>query len=126
MSGDKIVGHKTFSDGEGGYRHEPLTEREADALWAEAEARREKRAADMPTEQDAIKAMFGAWLRLKELGWREAEYCPKDGSVFQVIEPGSTGIHDCSYDGDWPKGTWWIHAENDLWPSRPVLFKVKP
>ena len=84
-----------------------------------------KRVRDMPTEQDAINAMFSAWLRLKELGWRDACYCPKDGSVFQVIEAGSTGIFDCHYEGEWPKGRWWIHADNDLCPSRPVMFKLK-
>lgn len=84
-----------------------------------------KRAAAMPTEQDAINAMFQAWLRLRELGWRDAVYCPKDGSTFLAIEPGSTGIHDCSYRGEWPDGGWWIHADRDMWPSRPCLFRLK-
>jgi hypothetical protein len=120
---DKIVGHKTFRTDDGGFRHEPLTESEAASLWAECEAEQAKRAADMPTEQDAIKAMFSAWLRLKELGWKEAIYCPKDGSTFKAIEPGSTGIFDCSYEGEWPKGSWWCYANNDVYPSRPTLFK---
>lgn len=120
---NEIVGHKTFSNGQGGFRHEPLTKSEADAIWAECEARKEKRQEDMPTEKDAINAMFEAYQRLKELGWGDAIYCPKDGSVFHIIEAGSTGIHDCSYDGEWPKGTWWVHSEGDLWPSRPILFK---
>jgi hypothetical protein len=121
--GAKIVGHKTFSDGKGGHWHEPLRKREADEILARCDAAEKKRAADMPTEKDAIRAMFDAWLRLKELGWSEAIYCPKDGTNFQVIEAGSTGIHECYYDGKWPDGRWWIASEGDLWPSRPILFK---
>lgn len=120
---DPIVGHKSFSNGQGGFRHEPLRQSEADAILAECDRRAAKRAADMPTERDAVNALFEAWLRLKELGWREAMYCPKDGSMFKVIEAGSTGFHDCHYDGDWPEGMWWVHDEHDLWPSRPILFK---
>lgn len=35
--GDEIVGHKTFSDGHGGFRHEPLTRAEGDAIIAAAD-----------------------------------------------------------------------------------------
>lgn len=121
-----VVGHKTFSDGAGSFRHEPLTRFEADALWQACEDAKAKRAADMPTEQDAIHAMWSAYQRLCELGWRDAIYCPKDGQTFKVIEPGSVGIHDCHYSGEWPSGGWWVHSEGDLWPSRPCLFKSAP
>lgn len=120
---DDVVGHKTMRDGS----HVPLLRQEADALMAECDRKEAKRAADMPDEQSAIDAMFQAWLRLKELGWKEAIYCPKDGTVFTVIEPGSTGIFDCHYEGQWPDGSWWLHDPDDgLCPSRPVLFKRKP
>lgn len=122
---EKIVGHKTFYSKELGYTHKPLFESEANELIARANAAKAKRAADMPDERAAILTMFDAWLRLKELGWREAIYCPKDGSVFKVVEPGSTGIHDCSYEGEWPDGAWWIHEDGDMCPSHPVLFKPK-
>ncbi len=125
-SPDDIVGHKTFSDGAGGFRHEPLTRAEGETLWARCEAAREKRAADMPDEQAALNVFGQAHERLRELGWREAIYCPKDGSSFQVIEPGSTGIHRAHYSGEWPKGSWWVEDEGDLWPSRPCLFKLYP
>ena len=118
MSEDPIVGHKTMTDGS----HQPLRKSEADILLARAEAEKAKRAADWPDEQSAINAMFQAWLRLKEMGWRDAMYCPKDGTTFDVIEPGSTGIHPCHYEGDWPTGSWWI-SDGDLWPSRPILFR---
>ena len=126
-----IVGHKTFATGrigENGFpelRHEPLTRAEADALMAAADAADAKRAADMPTEREALKMLFEAYLRLKELGWNDAIYCPKDGSEFDAIEIGSTGIHSCHYSGDWPNGSWWIAEAGDLWPIHPVLFRVK-
>lgn len=95
-----------------------------DALLAECEAEEAARAADMPTEQDAINAMFRAYLRLKELGWREAIYCPKDGTRFRAIEAGSTWTFPCHYMGDWPNGFWFAEEAGDLWPFRPVLFKL--
>lgn len=117
-----IVGHKTLTDGS----HVPLRRDEASALWAACEAAREKRAADMPDEQAALNVMGQAFERLRELGWREAIYCPKDGTPFQVIEPGSTGIHRAHYHGEWPTGGWLIEGDGDLWPSRPCLFKLYP
>ena len=96
----------------------------AEKLLQDAKVAKQKRSEDMPTESDALRAMFQAYQRLRELGWRDAIYCPKDGSHFNAIEAGSTGIHDCSYDGEWPKGRWWIY-DGDIWPSRPILFKLK-
>lgn len=123
---NEIVGHKTFHDGRGGYRHEPLTRAEADKIWNRCEEQRKKRAADMPTERDALRVLSNAYQRLEELGWKSAIYCPKDGSMFKVIDAGSSGIHDCFYEGEWPKGSWYVPADGDLWPSRPILFKLSP
>lgn len=122
---EDIVGHKTLSDGSGGFRHEPLTRAEAEALLASVEADDKRRAEAMPDEAAALAHMFDGWVRLKEFGWRDAIYCPKDGSVFEVIEAGSTGIYDCVYEGEWPKGSWWILSEGDMCPSRPILFRLK-
>lgn len=131
-SPDDIVGHKTFDTGEicpktgfPALRHEPLTRAEAEALSASVDAAQAKREAAMPDEQSAIKHMWDGWYRLKDFGWREAVYCPKDGSHFQAIEAGSTGIHDCNYQGEWPNGSWWLY-DGDVWPSRPILFKLYP
>ena len=133
MGDDDIVGHKTFATGrtdpETGFpesRHEPLTRGEADKILAAIDEADKARALTIPDEGSAINAMFQAWLRLKELGWGEACYCPKDGSPFYVIEPGSTGIHTATYQGKWPKGSWWVEDGGDLWPSHPVLFKLLP
>jgi hypothetical protein len=78
----------------------------------------------MPDEHVALAHMFAAFERLRDFGFREIMYCPKDGTIFDAVEAGSTGIHRCHYDGDWPKGTWWIHDAGDLWPARPILYRL--
>jgi hypothetical protein len=80
----------------------------------------------METEQDALRVMFAAWERLRQLGWNDAIYCPKDGSSFHVIEAGSTGIHTAHYEGKWPDGSWWVSEAGNLWPSRPILWRPIP
>lgn len=126
MAADDIVGHKTFHSVERGFYHEPLTRGEADELIAQIEKREQQRNELMPDEQSAINMLFDAYRRLHDFGWKNAVYCPKDGSEFLVIEPGSTGKHRCIYEGDWPDGTWWIVGDGDMCPSRPVLFKANP
>lgn len=121
--GEEIVGHKTFNDGHGGFRHEPLTRAEADALIAHCKSEDERRKALMPDERSAIRMMMDAHTRLTDIGWKDVIYCPKDGTVFEVIEPGSIGIFKCQYEGEWPKGTWWILGDGDMFPARPVLFR---
>jgi hypothetical protein len=120
----EIRGHKTIRDANG-FRHEPLSQAEAFDLLARVEAEDKRREELMPDENAAIKMMFDAWLRLKELGWIEACYCPKDGTVFDAIEPGSTGIHSTHYSGVWPNGRWYVYDGGDLYPSRPILFKLR-
>ncbi len=121
MSGvTEATGWMTMADG----TRLPLTSAECNTIWRQAEAAQAKRAADMPDEKAAIRAMTDAFHRLKELGWAEAMYCPKDGSEFDAIEPGSSGIHRCHYQGEWPTGSWWLADAGDLWPSNPVLYRV--
>lgn len=132
VGGKDVVGHKTFDTGERDengmpkLRHEPLTRAEGEALWNAAKEAERARAVLMPDEKAAINHMWDGWCRLKELGWREAQYCPKDGTHFQAIEPGSTGIHDCNYQGEWASGSYWLYGDGDIWPSRPILFKLYP
>lgn len=114
-------GHMTLKDGS----HVPLSKEDAEALFTRAEEDKKKRAEFMPTESEALELMSQSVQRLHELGWREAIYCPKDGSIFDAIEAGSTGIHDCIYQGEWPNGHWYILADGDVWPSHPILFKLK-
>ena len=128
-------GHKTFDTGEidpsTGFpilRHEPLTADEAKAIWEAAEKAQADRAIRMPDEKTAIHAMFDAWQRLKELGWREGQYSPRDGTLFKTIEIGSTGIFDGDCHGEWPNCTWTTYDERDAYPSShpPTLFKLYP
>lgn len=93
-------------------------------ILKQCEQEKAMRAETMPTEKEALEVMFAAYQRLKELGFSEAIYCPKDGTIFDAIEPGSTGIGKCSYIGEWPKGGWWMHEAGDLWPSRPCLYRA--
>lgn len=79
----------------------------------------------MPDDKAALNQMHDAYTRLERLGWRNAIYCPKDGTAFDAIEPGSTGIFACFYEGEWPNGHWWMEDGGDLWPSRPTLFRLK-
>ncbi len=115
-------GHMTLADGS----HVPLTKDQAEEIWDAAMAQKAKRAADMPDVETALRVMTEAYHRLQELGFRDAIYCPKDGTAFEAIEAGSSGIHRCHYSGEWPHGSWWIRDESDLWPSRPILFRLYP
>jgi len=76
-------------------------------------------------EAIALSALFDAYQKLKALGWREAIYCPKDGSTFLTIEAGSTGTNDTLYMGNSPNGGCWIMSGGDLWPAHPILWKPK-
>lgn len=78
-----------------------------------------------PALREQIEKLFEAYQALKRLGWNDIIYCPKDGTWFDAIEVGSTGIHTCRYEGEWPTGSWWISDENDLSPARPVLFRKR-
>jgi len=125
---DDVVGHKTFADGPLGFRHEPLTRGEAESILAAIDADARRRAEEMPDEISAINKLFDAWLRLKELGWKEAIYCPKNGSTFQVIQAGSTGVFDAHYRGEWPDGYIITIDGIDSYASRPgevMLCKTK-
>lgn len=122
QSPDDIVGHKTLKGG----AQIPLRRAEAETIMAACDAKQAKRAADMPDEAAALNVMHDGYTRLRELGWRKAIYCPKDGTPFQSIEAGSTGVFRTHYTGEWPTGSWWVEDDGDLWPARPSLFKLYP
>lgn len=110
-----------------GHRCGPIhvDEQTWDRLQAAIAANDAAQAERMPDDAAALAQMQDAYSRLEKLGWRNAIYCPKDGSVFDAIEAGSTGIHTCHYEGEWPKGSWWVRDGDDLWPSRPILFRLR-
>lgn len=118
-----IRGYATVSSGE----RVQLSPEQAAEIWNRVTAAEAKRATDMPDAAAAISALCEAHQRLIEIGWMDIESCPKDGTEFEVIEAGSSGIHTAHYDGKWPNGKWFIHdASGDFWPSRPILFRLFP
>jgi len=93
-------------------------------IWREAEKKRiEYRTKG---EEALLNEMVDKFHGLKSLGWSLAIYCPKDGSTFLAIEAGSSGVFPCHYQGEWSNGHWWTHADGDLWPSHPILWKPMP
>lgn len=101
-----------------------IAQKEFDILWAAVEKAKQDRAEKMPDQTTALHSMFSAFLRLKEMGWRDAMYCPKDGTRFLALEAGSTGQFLTWYDGVWPNGRWWAEDGGDIWPAHPILFKL--
>ena len=102
-----------------------MVDGEIDRILAECEEREKERETSMPTVEAAIEQFHQSFTRLKELGFEEIIYAPKDGSTFDAIEPGSTGIHECFYSGKWPDGSFWAWADGDQCPSHAVLFREK-
>lgn len=85
---DEFHGSMRMTDGS----RVALSSEEAKAIWDRVKQIDEERAAQMPTARDALSVLGGAVDRLKTLGWRDARYCPRDGSPFAVCEIGSTGM----------------------------------
>jgi hypothetical protein len=114
-----VVGWGTLADGS----HVPIHADFAQQLWDSAMAAKAKREADMPTEQSAIEQLNDAATRLADFGWKKPCYGPKTGSV-DILELGSTGIHDGAYWGEWPNGSWNIY-DGDVWPADPAFVRAK-
>lgn len=92
--------------------------------WAEcAKTQRDWRTED---EKAHLKVIGVACGKLRELGWNDIIYCPKDGSWFLAICAGSTGVFPCCYRGEWPTGGWWIADAGDEWPAYPTLWRPMP
>lgn len=92
-------------------------------MIAEIDAEKARRAEKMPDEAAALAQLHEAWTRLKELGFRESQYAPRDGKTAQVIEVGSTGIHEGYRDEKSDSPLFWLYDNGDLWPSRPILYR---
>lgn len=100
-----------------------MNENEVRDIMRAADEEKARRASDMPDEEAAIRAMHRAYQRLRDLGWAEISYSPKDGTVFEALEAGCVVPGRCHYMGEWPNGGWLMHSDNDLWPSRPILWR---
>jgi hypothetical protein len=79
---------------------------------------------EMPDVQAALRVFTRAYRRLIDLGFREIIYHPKDGATFEVIEPGSTGIHPCQFWTEPARGSFWSFSQDgDCGPAHPVLWR---
>ncbi len=96
------------------------------SLLAAIAAEEAARAGKMPDDKAAIAQMFEAYRRLRELGWQPINASPQDGSSFQAIEIGSTGIFDAYYVGDWPDGDFFVDDGTEADIGHPVMFRRYP
>ena len=94
------------------------------AMLAKAEATQQRYVEEGETAH--LEKIRDGYQGLKALGWRDITYCPKDGTRFLAVCGNGSEPRPCTYQGEWPKGTWWIEDAGDLWPERPVLFKPMP
>lgn len=99
-----------------------ITPEQADDLMKALDRTREWDHNQMPDEATALKVFFKAYQRLKDFGWRDIIYAPKDDTVFEIIEPGSTGIFKCHYQEKPARGSFWTPDDGGS-PSHPVLFR---
>lgn len=123
--------HLASAPPERGTEPRPVTPEVNEAWIAEERKRRDiERQLGWPTgsivrpfagdEAEAIRLLQRIQLRLKELGWRDAMYAPKDGSTFDCIEVGCTAVlTNCTRD---EIGFW--HHDTDTWPMCPILFRA--
>lgn len=79
------------------------------------------RAQHEPTKEEKhhLVQMWEHFQLLKQFGWNDAMYAPRDGRPFLSISAGSTGVHECVRHDD---GHFWIY-DGDLWPANPILWK---
>jgi hypothetical protein len=59
--------------------------------WTYNDAREPKYT--LPDERAELKKIAAAVAELKRQGWRDAIYCPKDGSEFLAIQAGCTAVY---------------------------------
>ena len=89
-----------------------------------AERKKQERAQAMPTEAVAIQTLTDAIQRLKELGWNDAIYSPKNGAFFEALNSRSGKSYQYVYHGEWPNGGWRIEEGGGCWPGRPILYRL--
>jgi hypothetical protein len=72
-------------------------------------------------EQEAIWRLYGAWVDLKNMGWKDPRHFqfPDSDTVFLLIEAGSCGIHRAVRRN----GVCWVDHQ---WPSTPILVREVP
>ena len=112
-----LGGRATLLDG----THVHLSADEARVIVEACEAADAKRRESMPDSMAALRTLHDALTRLRDEGWRDGIYCPKDGLPFALIEFGSTGVFEGSYCGEWPSGS--VMFSDGLVNPRGLLWK---
>lgn len=96
-----------------------MSAEEIEKMIADIERKAAERRERIPDTQAALRLMFDCCERLKELGWRDMIYAPKDMRAEQVITWGSTGI----FAAQWMGSSWFVEDGGDLWPSDPLMYQ---
>lgn len=83
-----------------------------------------KRAIQVLEERNHILSMFNGYRALIDHhGWREIMYAPKDGTPFEVITVGSTGVFPARWLGE-KDDLLFVEEAGDLWPAQAMLFRL--
>lgn len=102
-----------------------VTKEQFEQIIAASEAKELAMVAAMPTEQDAIDALFNTYQRLKQMGWKEMPgMAPLGTKSFLSITVGSTGQFVTLPMGE--RQSYFVEDGNDLWPATPILWKPLP
>ncbi|KQZ49765.1 hypothetical protein ASD54_12575 [Rhizobium sp. Root149] len=118
----EVIAEMTTTDG----KRVRLTPEQASSLLAACEQAQQERMARLPDTASCLSALCDADSRMRELGWRNGRYCPRDGSPFAVCQVGSTGMWagHWSEDGDKrPFATGYVIAADCVHRPSEVYFK---
>lgn len=96
----KYSGSMTTIDG----KRIAITPEQAKAMWEDCERADAERQKQFPDTLSCLQAMSSAAERLRQLGWRNGRYCPRDGTSFAVCQVGSTGMWKGLWTNDSGKG----------------------
>lgn len=72
-------------------------------------------------ERARLQEMYWHYRWFQANGWQDAIYAPR-GQQVQLIEAGSTGIHNGYRDQD---GNFWVH-DGETYPANPILWRPMP
>lgn len=79
----------------------------------------------MPAEEDAIKQMFWAWLRLKQLGWHDTQTAPPLGEGLSIVEIGCASMQFAQFHLT-RSGYIYTVFDGDIWPgATPVMWRLR-
>ena len=118
MPPNRVI-HGSFTDDDGIRRE--MSQEEANQIMVNVDAADDRRRKEIPDVFSALSKMLDIMQRMQEFGWRDAIYCPKDGSHFALIHYQSSGIFFGCYIGEWPTGD--IHYQDCVSPPEDMWWK---